>query len=97
MTTYLLHDTDGKPVSIGTVVADPLPAGLTAVTLSTEDADKLRTGWQWNPSTLAVDIEPPLDVPDPYEVYAQAIAEAQTMEEVRAAGAALALAIGESS
>ena len=93
MTTYMIHDANGEAVSIGTVVADPLPAGLTAVALSTEDATKLRTGWQWNPATLAVDIEAPPEEPDPYEVYATAIADAQTMEEVRAAGAALAAAL----
>ena len=30
MTFYVLHDADGKAVSMGTVIADPLPDGLTA-------------------------------------------------------------------
>ena len=64
MTTYVVHN-NGQPVSIGTVIANPLPAGLAAVALSDTDADRLlRQGWQWNPATLAVDIEP-APTPDP--------------------------------
>ena len=61
MTTYMIHN-NGDPVSIGTVIADPLQAGLTAVALSDVDATRLLSdGWRWNPATLAVDIEPPVD------------------------------------
>ena len=57
MTTYMIHN-NGDPVSIGTVIADPLQAGLTAVALSDVDATRLLSdGWRWNPATLAVDID----------------------------------------
>jgi hypothetical protein len=75
MTTYMIHDQDGVAVSVGTVVVDPLPEGLTAVALSEEDAENFRTGWQWNPSTLAVDIEPPVEEPDPTEAALAVLAE----------------------
>lgn len=75
MTTYMIHDSSGEPVSVGTVVADPLPGGLTALALSDIDADKLRSGWRWNPATLAVDIAPPEPEPDPVEVLQAQVAE----------------------
>lgn len=79
MTTYMIHN-NGEPVSIGTVIADPLPAGLTAVALSDTDADRLlRLGWQWNPATLAVDIEL-APTPDPVADL-QALLPASTLEE----------------
>lgn len=55
MTTYALHRSDdGQLVSVGTVVADPLPDGLTAVQLADADADGLATGSrQWDASTRA--------------------------------------------
>lgn len=75
MTTYMIHN-NGTPVSIGSVVADPLPQGLTAVALSDTDAARLLTGgWQWNPSTLAVDIEPPEPEPDPIDTLTAQVAE----------------------
>lgn len=80
MTTYVVHN-NGQPVSIGTVIANPLPAGLAAVALSDTDADRLlRQGWQWNPATLAVDIEP-APTPDPLADLAAAL-PAATLEEV---------------
>ena len=93
MTWYAIHDVDGVLVSTGTVVEE-LADGLTAVVLSDVDADRLtRLGWRWNPATLTVDIEPPPPTPDPYAVYAAAIEAAQTLQEVRAAGAALRQAL----
>jgi hypothetical protein len=56
VTTYAVHQTDnGQLVSVGTIVAEPLPDGLAAVALSDVDAAALRdnTGI-WSPSTLAV-------------------------------------------
>jgi hypothetical protein len=78
MSTVLIHDTNGVPVSIGTVVASPLPDGLTAVTLSPEDATKLLGGgWRWNPDTLAVDVAPPEPEVDPLDALAAQVAELQ--------------------
>lgn len=54
MTTYLIHR-DGQPISIGTRIADPLPADLTAVALTDTDAARLADGTgQWDPATLTV-------------------------------------------
>ena len=75
----MIHN-NGQPVSIGTVIADPLPNGLTAVALSDTDAANLLTGgWQWNPATLAVDIEP-APAPDPLGDLATQL-PATTLEE----------------
>jgi hypothetical protein len=79
MSTYLIHNAQGVAVSIGTVVADPLPDGLTAVALSTDDAAKLSSGWGWNPNTLAVDIEPPPPDPDPLDTLTAQVAELQAI------------------
>mgnify|MGYP003405936663 CR=1 FL=1 len=87
MTTYMIHN-NGDPVSIGTVIADPLPEGLAAVALSDADATNLRNGWQWNPATLAVDIEPAPPAPDPLTTLLAALANAQSLEEIRDAAAA---------
>jgi hypothetical protein len=75
MTTYVIHDSQGQAVSVGTVVANPLPEGLTAVALSTEDAENLRIGWRWNPATLSVDIAPEEPEPDPTEEALAVLAE----------------------
>lgn len=54
MTTYLIHR-DGQPISIGTRIADPLPADLTAVALAAAAADGLRDGTlAWDPTTRAL-------------------------------------------
>lgn len=52
--TFLIYDVTGRAVSIGTVVADPLPAGLTAVALADADAAALGTTRQWDASTRTV-------------------------------------------
>lgn len=56
MTVYAIHETtSGKLVSVGTIVADPLPVGLTVVELSNPDAIRLRDGTgRWDPVTRAV-------------------------------------------
>jgi len=91
MTTYMIHDSNGDPVSIGTILADPMPDGLTAVALSEVDAVRLtRDGWQWNAATLAVDIEPPPPTPDPLTAFFELVAGAQSLEEIRDAAAAAA-------
>lgn len=72
MTVYLIHSTDtGNAVSIGSVIANPLPAGLTAVPLSTDDAQALRAGTvAWDAATRTL-IPPPVD---------PAVANEQTIE-----------------
>ena len=66
MTTYAAHDADGTLISVGTVLADPLPKELTAVELSDTDAERLtRLGWGWDPATLGVTITPPSADIDP--------------------------------
>jgi len=47
---YAIHDAAGKLVSTGTVIADPLPAGLTAVPVG----ETQPTG-DWNPATRSFD------------------------------------------
>jgi hypothetical protein len=46
---------NGQLVSVGTVVADPLPAGLSQVTLSAQDEAGLANGSRmWDPATRTV-------------------------------------------
>ena len=61
MTTYCLYTTaTGKLVSIGTVLADPLPADLTALALSAEEAEGLKSGtMQWDDATRSLVPTPP--------------------------------------
>jgi hypothetical protein len=52
---YVVCDETGNSVSLGTVVADPLPAGLTAVALSGSEADALLSGTgAWDAVSLSV-------------------------------------------
>lgn len=44
MTQFLVVDANDQPVSIGSVIANPLPAGLTAVSLTRAQFDGLRDG-----------------------------------------------------
>jgi septal ring factor EnvC (AmiA/AmiB activator) len=44
MTAYIVCDTQGNPVSIGEVLANPLPAGLAAVQISDADFTAIRQG-----------------------------------------------------
>lgn len=61
MTTYAVHQTsNGQLVSVGTVVANPLPAGLAALALSAGDAQALRDGTgAWDAGALVVLMLPP--------------------------------------
>lgn len=62
---FAIYNTSGALVSIGTVIADPLPVGLTAIKLSPDDARRLRSGeYRWNPTTR-------LPEPDPAWTLAQ--------------------------
>ena len=56
MTVYAVHTNDtGTLVSVGTVIATPLPANLTALALTDGDATRLRTGAGiWDAATRSV-------------------------------------------
>ena len=57
--TYLIHDETGEALSIGTVLADPMPDQLTVVELAETDADLLAAGRGiWNAATLSVVTKP---------------------------------------
>jgi hypothetical protein len=57
---YVVYNESGESVSVGTVVADPLPEGLSAIALSAEAADALLNGLAiWDSATLSVHILPP--------------------------------------
>lgn len=59
MTSAVYTSSTGELVSVGTVVANPLPAGLTAVALTQADADGLASGAKrWNPSLPGVEATP---------------------------------------
>jgi hypothetical protein len=59
MTWHLVHDQSGNAVSIGTVLADPMPDHLTVIELDNNDTDLLLNGRGiWNPATLTVDLKP---------------------------------------
>lgn len=54
----------GEAVSFGTVVADPLPPGLTALPLSEADADALNRGRAlWDAASRSVVMRPPSEWP----------------------------------
>jgi len=55
-TWYIVYESDtGKCVSIGTIVADPLPSNLSVVSLSEGDSSMLLNGKAyWNEATLSV-------------------------------------------
>lgn len=58
-TTYLIHDDTGHAVSIGTVLADPMPEHLTVVELDAADADLLAAGrGLWDADLLSVVVKP---------------------------------------
>lgn len=60
MTVYAIHDTTGRLVSVGTIVADPLPKALTAVALTDPDGRALLDGsGLWDQATRAVQPAPP--------------------------------------
>ena len=63
MTWYAVYETaTGALKSVGTVVADPLPAGLSALALSTQPA-----GQVWNASTLAFETPVARTILTPYQ------------------------------
>jgi hypothetical protein len=57
---FAIVDATGECRSLGTRVADPLPAGLEAVALSPSDAEAILTGAAtWSPQSRAVVALPP--------------------------------------
>ncbi|MBU6222266.1 MAG: hypothetical protein KGR24_05880 [Planctomycetes bacterium] len=67
---YMVYDAaTGREVSLGTVIADPLPQGLASVTLSDADAAAIRDGRAaWDSETLGVVMLPPV-VPESVTPY----------------------------
>lgn len=64
---FVVINDEGQCVSIGTVVADPLPDGLTAIPILDADAASLTTGGGvWDAATRSV-IVPPPPVPEAVE------------------------------
>jgi hypothetical protein len=59
MNTCLIYDETGQAVSIGTVLADPMPEQLTVVQLAEADANLLAAGRGiWDAATLSVVTKP---------------------------------------
>jgi hypothetical protein len=56
---HAVYDSTGTLISTGTVVADPLPPGLTARLLTEQEAAWLNAGGCWD-STACVVCEPPM-------------------------------------
>lgn len=69
MSMYVLVLPDNSPVSIGSVLADPLPPGVTAVALTEAQAAAILSGGIWTGSGVT---DPPPAPQDPAE---QRIAE----------------------
>ena len=61
MNWHLLYNTTtGQSVSIGTVIADPLPAGITALPLSDAEGEGLQNGsLKWDEETRTLIPTPP--------------------------------------
>ena len=56
----LYNTTTGASVSIGTVIADPLPEGITALPLTDEQGEGLQNGTlKWDEATRALIATPP--------------------------------------
>jgi hypothetical protein len=56
----LYNSTTGESVSIGTVIADPLPAGITALPLTDEQGEGLQNGTLiWDAATRSLIPTPP--------------------------------------
>jgi hypothetical protein len=73
VTVYALTDNDGRLVSLGTIIADPLPDGLSARLLTDDEQARQKAGGRWEAGTFT---DPPPPEPDPAEVRIAAL-EAQ--------------------
>jgi hypothetical protein len=57
---HLLYNTTGQSVSIGTVIADPLPEGVTALPLTDEQGKGLQNGsLMWDAASRTLIATPP--------------------------------------
>ena len=64
MNWFMVVNADGEWVSFGTVVADPLPAGLVAIPLSDSDSDALNKGRAlWDAASRSVVMRPEAEWP----------------------------------
>jgi len=81
----VFDEKDGRLVSQGTVIADPLPEGLAVVEIPEQNPE----GFAWNPQTRAFDVpvKPPLNVVDELEALVARIEAASTIEEAKVAAA----------
>jgi hypothetical protein len=62
MMSVVYESATGQPRSFGSVLADPLPDGLTAKELTEEEAEGLATGsLMFDPSTLTMIALPPTE------------------------------------
>jgi hypothetical protein len=59
MPTFIVLNADNRPVSTGTVVADPLPDGFTARPLTDAEVTAMQAGSVWDGETF-----PPVWVPE---------------------------------
>lgn len=85
MTTFVVHDPTGRAVSIGSTLADPLPAGLTAVAISDQDAVGLFDGSrQWDATTRAVVARVDASPPGPDERIAAAVTALTALDAIAA-------------
>ena len=84
MTTYLIYDDTGHAVSIGTVLADPMPEHLTVVELDPADADLLAAGrGLWDVASLKVAAKPEHLWPTPPDDAVSDEAPAERMGRLR--------------
>lgn len=103
MNWHLLYSTaTGKSVSIGTVVADPLPAGITALPLNDEQGEGLQNGsLKWDEATRSLVPTPPPTITaeeavsqyfSPYQIQALARLEMALLQAGKPLGPAMSAA-----
>jgi hypothetical protein len=88
MNWHMVYDAaTGREVSLGTVVADPLPQGLASVVLSDADASAIREGRAaWDADSRSVVMLPPV-VPEsvtPYQFRIALLRSGVTLAQVDA-------------
>jgi hypothetical protein len=80
-------DADGTLVSVGTVVADPLPLGLVAIDFGADRPDQGDV--RWNPAKRTFDpFTPEPEPPDPLTTLVEALTKIATLDDVKAAAVA---------
>jgi hypothetical protein len=63
--TFIVLNADNRPVSTGTVVADPLPDGFTARPLNDAEVTAMQAGSVWDGETFPPVYVPPFPALDP--------------------------------